>query len=94
MFPEGNYGITGDTSIGAPSWTSAVDSSSVFDYNQVSKTQTLRKITYPGTNNTVGTVTLDPTYIPLVTMTGHDGNPVGVNIPDLQAAILGLDLTK
>lgn len=94
IFPEGNYGITGDGSIGAPSWTLGADPTSIFDYNLISKTQTVRKVIYPGTHNVVGTVTLDPSYLPLVSIDGHDGTPVGADIASIKIRIPSLDLTK
>lgn len=94
-FPEGNYGITGDgQTVGALSWAACVDAASVFDYNLIAKTQTVRKVAYPGSNITVGTVTFDGNFASTPAMTGSDGKPVGADLVALKATIPGVDLSK
>jgi hypothetical protein len=96
ILPEGNYGITGDstTSPGVPAWTASVDAASVFDNNQMVKTQNARTIKYPGAKTTVGPVTFDAGFGSTPAMVGSDGLAVGADLAKIQQAIPGLDLTQ
>jgi hypothetical protein len=95
IFPEGGYGIKADAVVeGVPSWTACTDTASVFDFNQVVKGTSGRKIIYPGTHNTIGAVTFDAGFVATPTMLGSDGKPVGADLAAIRALIPALDLTK
>lgn len=96
ILPEGSYGITdsdGSATLGAPSWLAVVDAASVFDFNQIQQGTSGRKIVYPGTHGTVGTVTFDANDVASPAMVGSDGQPVGANLAQIKARIPLLDLS-
>jgi hypothetical protein len=88
VFPEGNYGIMTDTlnvAGGTAAWLACVDAASVFDYNLILKTQTDRKVPYPGAHTTVVSgLALTLPFTPPA-FTTADGSTVGVDLSRLPA---------
>lgn len=94
IIPEGGYGIKADAVVeGLPSWTACVDAASVFDSNQIVKTQMARTVKYPGTMNMVGPVMFDAGFVAAPPMLGSDGAPVGCDLAKIRALLPGLDMS-
>ncbi len=87
ILPEGKYGIAGDgtTTMGLASWTPNVDAASVLDWNQINRSVTTNKWTYPGTHNVIGAVTFSASDAPSPTLAVADGSSAGCDLSKLPA---------